>query len=36
LARRDGPGFSRRVDYYSDKWQEKEVLKDLRRLAVEK
>ena len=31
----DGKGF-RRVDYYGDKWQEKEVLKDLRRLAGEK
>jgi protein SCO1/2 len=28
----DAQGF-RRVDYYGDKWQEKEVLKDLRRLA---
>ena len=31
----DARGF-RRVDYYGDKWQEKEVLKDLRRLAGEK
>jgi len=31
----DGQGF-RRVDYYGDKWLEKEVLKDLRRLAGEK
>ena len=31
----DGQGL-RRVDYYGDKWQEKEVLKDLRRLAGEK
>ena len=31
----DPQGF-RRVDYYGDKWQEKEVLKDLRRLAGEK
>lgn len=31
----DGKGF-RRVDYYGDKWLEKEVLKDLRRLAAEK
>ena len=31
----DGQGF-RRVDYYGDKWREKEVLKDLRRLAGEK
>jgi len=28
----DGKGL-RRVDYYGDKWLEKEVLKDLRRLA---
>ena len=26
----------RRVDYYGDKWLEKEVLKDLRRIAAEK
>lgn len=31
----DGQGL-RRVDYYGDKWQEKEVLKDLRRLAGKK
>ncbi|MDZ4346578.1 MAG: SCO family protein [Candidatus Binatia bacterium] len=31
----DGKGL-RRVDYYGDKWLEKEVLKDLRRLAGEK
>jgi len=31
----DGKGL-RRVDYYGAKWQEKEVLKDLRRLAGEK
>ena len=31
----DGKGFIR-VNYYGDKWQEKEVLKDLRRLAGEK
>ena len=31
----DGQGL-RRVDYYGDKWLEKEVLKDLRRLAGEK
>ena len=31
----DGQGL-RRVDYYGDKWLEKEVLKDLRRLASEK
>jgi len=31
----DGQGL-RRVDYYGDKWQEKEVLKDLRRLAEAK
>jgi len=31
----DGQGF-RRVDYFGDKWLEKEVLKDLRRLAGEK
>ncbi len=31
----DPQGF-RRVDYYGDKWLEKEVLKDLRRLAGEK
>jgi protein SCO1 len=31
----DGQGL-RRVDYYGDKWQEKEVLKDLSRLAGEK
>jgi protein SCO1/2 len=31
----DGRGF-RRVDYYGDKWREKDVLKDLRRLAGEK
>jgi protein SCO1 len=31
----DGKGF-RRVDYYGDKWLEKEVLKDLRRLGGEK
>ncbi len=31
----DGKGL-RRVDYYGDKWQEKEVLKDFRRLAGEK
>lgn len=31
----DARGF-RRVDYYGDKWQEKEVLKDLRRLVGEK
>jgi len=30
----DGKGL-RRVDYYGDKWLEKEVLKDLRRLAGE-
>lgn len=31
----DGKGF-RRVDYYGDKWLEKEVLKDMRRLAAER
>jgi protein SCO1/2 len=31
----DGKGL-RRVDYYGDKWLEKEVLKDLRRLAEQK
>ena len=31
----DGQGL-RRVDYYGDKWLEKEILKDLRRLAGEK
>jgi protein SCO1/2 len=31
----DAKGF-RRVNYYGDKWQEKEVLTDLRRLAGEK
>jgi len=31
----DGKGL-RRVDYYGDKWLEKEVLKDLRRLAGER
>lgn len=31
----DGHGF-RRVDYYGDRWRDKEVLKDLRRLAEER
>jgi len=31
----DRQGF-RRVDYYGDKWEEKEILKDMRRLAGQK